>query len=95
MDILKRYGQAIQLLSTVFFYKIFTFHCPCLTADHIETSVLGEIIHFVYWFNDKKCVFIIYDSYSDTFKENYNRRSPSMSDCRSGRYIWVLGQTMQ
>ena len=23
-----------------------TFHCPCLTASHIGTSVLGEIMHF-------------------------------------------------
>ena len=26
-------------------YQISTFHCPCLTTDHVGTSVLGEIMH--------------------------------------------------
>ena len=39
-------------ISKLFFYQISTFHCPCLTADHVGTSVLGEIMHFAYWFND-------------------------------------------
>ena len=39
-------------LTVFFFYQISIFLCPCLTTDHVETSVKGEIMHFVYWFID-------------------------------------------
>ena len=74
-------------LCKLFFYQLSTFHCLCLTADHIGTSGLGEIINL-------SIDFIIYNTYSDIFKENYGGGLFSLPDCQAGREICVFCETM-
>ena len=47
-------GNMVKLpeLCKLFLYQTSTFHCPCLTANHVGTSVLGELMHFFYWVHD-------------------------------------------
>ena len=94
MVILKQYGQAPQLLYGILI-QISTFHCPCLTADHVETYVLSEIMHFF------SIGLLIYNVFSllisaivPFYKTNNDRRSVSLPDCRSGWDICVLGENM-
>ena len=63
----------------MFFYQISTFHCPCLTTDHIGTSVLGEIMHFSFglmMYNySVSSLSVILTAIVTSFKKNYDRRS--------------------
>ena len=78
----------------VFFYQLLNFYCPCLTADHIGTSGLGEIMNLY-------IDLIMYNvSLSSTtarvtfLKTNDDCRSLPLPDCQSGRDICVLGEKM-
>ena len=70
---------------TLYFYQMSTFHCPCLTANHIGTSVLVDIIHLsiglmIYYVSLLSTTAIV------TFAEtNDDRQSFFLPDCRSGR----------
>ena len=71
-----------------------TFHCPCLTANHIGTYVLGEIMHLFIGFMIYYVSLLSTTAIVTFAKTNYDRRSLSLPDCRSGRDICVLGETM-
>ena len=78
----------------LFFYQMSTFHCPCLTADHIGTSVLGEIMHLSIGLMIYNVSLLSTTAIVTFVKTNDDRRSLSLPDCRSGRDICVLGETM-
>ena len=70
------------------------FYCPCLTADHIGTSVLGEIMHLSIGLMIYNVSLLSTTAIVTFVRTNDDRRSLSLPDCRSGRDICVLGETM-
>ena len=76
----------------LFFLNQFsTFHCPCLTTNHIGTIVLGDIMHLFIGLMIYNVSLLSTTAIVTFVKTNDDSQSLSLSYSRSGRDICVVG----
>ena len=72
-------------LYKLFFFQLSTFHCPCLTPDHVEKSGLGEIIDLFIGLIIQIVSLLSTTAMVTFLKTNDDPRSLSLPGCQSGR----------